>query len=191
MATATAAATEIDEQRARPTLSGKDKTTIGLMVFFALVAWTLELYWIVHNDSMQGRHDFLARALAIYWPADRTYRVAGRDIAKSFTLALESVNVFVTQLLGLWLVFAIARQKSYRWVLQLVIATYTFYGTVLYYYVAHLSGYAMFEYRGAVPFALFYGVNAPWLLAYGWLGYDAARALLRRPPAAAAGYGAA
>lgn len=180
MATATAAtATPApkSEVERTPRLAAKDKWTIGLLVFFAVIAWTLEAYWVINNDSMEARHDLFARALAIYWPADRTYRVAGHDVAKSFTLALESINTFVTQAVQLWLIWAIVRRKHYRHVLQLVVATYTFYGTVLYYYVAHLSGYAVFEYRGVGPFALFYGVNAPWLLAYAWLMYESMRAL--------------
>jgi hypothetical protein len=179
MATTTALA-KPEERTQRLPLAPRDKLTIGLLAFFVLIAWTIEAYWVLHNDSMEGRHDLLARALALYWPADRTYRIAGHGSAKSFTLALETVNSFVTSWLQLWLIAAIVRRKHYRHVLQLTVATYTFYGTFLYYYVAHLSGYAVFEYRGAYPFAMFYGANAPWLLGYAWLMYDSIRALTRK-----------
>jgi hypothetical protein len=158
-------------------LSVKDKVTIGLIGFFVLIAWTLEAYWLVHNNDMEAHNDILQKALALYWPADRTYRVPGHDTAKSFTLALESVNVCVTQLLQIWLVLAIVRKRHYRHVLQLVLATYTWYGTFLYYYVAQISGFAVFEYRGTYPFVMFYACNAPWFIAYAWMAYESIREL--------------
>jgi hypothetical protein len=55
-----------------------------------------------------------------------------------------------------------------------------FYGTVLYYYVAHLSGYAVFAYKGVYTYALFYASNAPWFLGCGWMMLDATRHILQR-----------
>jgi hypothetical protein len=168
-------------------LSVKDKVTIGLIGFFILVAWTLEAYWLLHNNDMEAHNDIFQKGLALYWPADRTYRVPGHDTAKSFTLALESVNVCVTQLLSIWLLFAIVRRRHYRHVLQLVLATYTWYGTFLYYYVAQISGFAIFEYRGTYPFVMFYVCNAPWFIGYAWMAYESVRAISARLRAGAAG----
>jgi hypothetical protein len=163
-----------------PPLATKDRITIGLLVFFMLVALTLEAYWLIFHNVMESRTDLFARALRLYWPADQTYRVPGYSVSKSFTLALESINTIVSQWLNAWLIFAIVRRRYYRHALQLTLATYTGYGTLLYLYVAHLSGYAVFEYRGTYPFVLFYLANAPWLLGYGWMAYESIRAIARR-----------
>jgi hypothetical protein len=180
MATAATAATAIHAPARGEGLAVKDKVTVGLLVFFMLIAWTLEAYWLVNNDDMETRTSILAKGLALYWPADKTYRVSGHDLPKAFTLAVESVNVCVTQFLQLWLIFSIVRKKHYRHVLQLTLATYTWYGTFLYYYVAHISGYQVFEYRGTYPFLMFYVCNAPWFFAYGWMAWDSMRAILVR-----------
>ena len=60
-----------------------------------------------------------------------------------------------------------------------MIANYTFYGTFLYYSVAHISGYAVFEYKSAYTYLLFYLVNMPWFAGYGWIGWDAFREIVR------------
>jgi hypothetical protein len=163
-----------------PKLTTKDRITVGLLVFFMLIALTLEAYWLIFHNVMESRTDLFAQALRLYWPADQTYRVPGHSVAKSFTLALERINTMVSQSLNAWLIFAIVRRRYYRHALQLTLATYTAYGTLLYLYVAHISGYAVFEYRGTYPFALFYLANAPWLLGYGWMAYESIRAIAHR-----------
>jgi hypothetical protein len=161
-------------------LPAKDKIIIGLIVFFTAVALTLELYWLIFNQEMETRNDLLKRMIALYWPADATYRAPNRSVAKSFTLALELINTFITPWLSLLLVWAILMRRSYRYALQLTIATYTFYGTLLYYLVAHISGYEVFMNKDVTTFLLFYLVNAPWFLAYAWIGWDAFQALAPR-----------
>ena len=74
----------------------KDKVIIGLIVGFTAVALTLELYWLLFNQEMESGTDAFARALALYWPADYTYRIPGYPIEKAFTLSLEGVNTFLT-----------------------------------------------------------------------------------------------
>jgi hypothetical protein len=160
-------------------LPARDKVIIGLIVAFTAVALTFELYWLVFNQEMNSRTDLFARALAIYWPADYTYRIGGYPIEKAFTLSLESVNALLTPILSVVLIWAILRRKPYRYPLQLVIATYTFYGTFLYYSVAHISDYAVFKYKNAYTYLLFYLVNMPWLLGYAWIGWDAYREIVR------------
>jgi hypothetical protein len=160
-------------------LSARDRVTVGLLAFFMSIALTLEAYWLLFHNSMDGRSDLLARVLQIYWPADRTYRMPGYSVEKSFTLALERINV-LSQVLNAWLIFAILRRRSYRHALQLTLSTYIAYGTLLYLYVAHISGYAVFAYRDLYPFLLFYLANAPWLLGYGWMASESIRAIVRR-----------
>jgi len=161
------------------TLPPKDKVTLVLLAFFMSVALTLEAYWLLFHNSMEGRTDIFARLLQIYWPADRTYRIPGYSVEKSFTLALESVNV-ASQALNVWLVFAILRRRYYRHPLQLALSACIGYGAFLYLYVAHLSGYAVFADRTFFSFSLFYLVNMPWLLGYGWMAGESIRAIARR-----------
>jgi hypothetical protein len=178
---ATATAPSTLPRAANDALPTKDKLTVGMLAFFTLIAWTLEAYWLTHHNVMDAHAgELLNRALQLYWPADRTYHVAGYGSDKAFTLALERVNTCVTQWLQLWLIWSIVRKKHYRHVLQLTLATYTWYGTFLYYYVAHISNYAIFETRGSYAFVMFYACNAPWLIGYGWLMYDSIRTLAAR-----------
>jgi hypothetical protein len=165
------------EAEALPT---SDKVTIGMIVFFMLVAVTLEGYWLIFHNHMDERNDLFVKLLALYWPADRTYHVAGWDVAKSFTLSLESINTVVTQWFNAWLIWAILKRKHYRHALQLTISTYTAYGTVLYYYVAHLNGYTNMEHHTTGAFLMFYIANLPWLVGYGWMAYESIRAIARR-----------
>ena len=158
----------------------KDKVIIGMLVVFAAIAMTLEGYWLIFNQVMESRTDLLANILAIYWPADYTYRIAGYPPEKSFTLALEGVNTLITPWLSFLLIWAIVKSKPYRYPLQLGIATYTFYGTLLYYLVAHISGYAVFASHDSYPYLLFYLANLPWFAAYAWMSWDAYRAITRR-----------
>jgi len=168
---------------ARTRLSARDKVTIGLILAFTAVALTLELYWLIFNQEMETRTDLLARALAIFWPADYTFRIPGYPIEKAFTMSLEGVNVLLTPVLSALLIWAILAGKPYRYALQLMIATYTVYGTFLYFSVAHISGYAVFETRSLSTYLLFYLVNLPWMIGYAWIGWDAYRAISRAKPA--------
>lgn len=161
-------------------LPTRDRVTVGFLLFFMAIAITLEAYWLLFHNAMEGRADLFARLIQLYWPADRTYRMPGYSVEKSFTLALESVNVVVSQALNAWLIFAILRRRPYRHVLQLTLSTYTAYGTLLYFYVAHLSGYAVVSKDGQYPLVLFYAANAPWILVYGWMASESIRAILRR-----------
>jgi hypothetical protein len=160
-------------------LGAKDKAIVGLIVLFTAVALTLELYWLLHHREMEIRTDLFARIIAIYWPVDYTWRIADVPIEKAFTLSFERVNVLLTPILSAILVWAMVMRRRYRYPLQLVIATYTTYGTYLYFSVAHVSDYAVFADKSLGNFLLFYLVNLPWFAGYAWMGWDAYRALLR------------
>jgi hypothetical protein len=162
----------------RPPLQAKDKVIIGLLLFFTVVALTLELNWLVFHQVIESRVDMLSKLFALYWPLDVTYRTPGFSAGKAFVLSLESVNTLVTPVLSMGLIWAILKQRPYRYALQLVIATYTFYGTYLYYSVNHLSGYASFEHKTVAAYLMFYLINLPWLAGYAWIGWDAYRAIL-------------
>jgi hypothetical protein len=147
------------------------------LCFFILIAVTIEAYWLIFHDSMELRHDVIAKILAMYWPADYRYRISGYGADKTFPLALESFNTVVTQWFNALLIYAIVKRRSYRHVLQLTVATLTAYGTFLYYYAAHLSGYSVFAYHGTYPFLMFYLANAPWFVGYLYLAYVSFRSI--------------
>jgi hypothetical protein len=158
----------------------KDKTIIGLLLFFTAVALTLELYWLIFHQVMESRDDVFARLLSLYWPSDYSYRVPGYAPEKAFVLSVEGVNVFFTPFVSIALIWAILKRSSYRYALQLFNATYVFYGTFLYYCVAHVSGYALFESKTTYAYLMLYLANLPWLAGYAWLALDAFRAIVRR-----------
>jgi hypothetical protein len=160
-------------------LPTSDKVTIGLIFFFALVAFTVEAYFLMFNQTLEQRSDVFVKLLSFYWPADYTYKISGWPIEKCFTVALESVNTCVTQIASFFLVRAILKRKPYRHAMQLTIAVYTFYGTFLYYFVAHLSGYKIFENHGTYPFLMFYLANLPWFVAYLWMAVVSFRAIVK------------
>ena len=62
-------------------LDARDKIVICLVIFFNAIALTFELYWLIFNQAMENRSDLLARAIALYWLADSTYRVPGLSVA--------------------------------------------------------------------------------------------------------------
>ncbi len=160
-------------------LPRRDRIVIGLVVFFALIA-PLEGYYVLFHQELERRDDIFVRLLSLYWSADYTYRVPGYALEKCFSLSLEGVNTLVTQPLSFLLVYGIVKRRPWRHVLQLTLATYTFYGTFLYYSVGHLSGYKGFAHRGIENFLLFYLCNLPWFVGYAWMAFDAMRAITRR-----------
>jgi hypothetical protein len=170
---ATSLPTTGERTNALPT---KDRVIVGLLVFFILIAVTLELYWLIFHDSMLQRTDIFAKLLSIYWPCDRTYRDPGMDNAIAFTMGVESLNVLMKPL-DVLLIWAIVKRKPWRHSLQLPLAMCLAYGTILYYYVAHLSGYLVFTVHAPYVYWMFYGINAPWLIGYGYLVYDSCRAI--------------
>lgn len=161
----------------RSRLPTRDRVTIGLLLFFIAVACTMELYYVVYADQLVARAktDWIAYLFSLYGVADRTYF----DAVSPLSLALETFNVFFTQPLDIWLIWAIYRRKRYRHVLQLIISSYLTYSVVLYFWQAQLSGFADMGEHSFYAFFMFYAPNLPWLLGYGYLAYDAARELTR------------
>jgi hypothetical protein len=158
-------------------MSRRDRFTIGVLAFFALVAVTLELYFLVHHRDLVARAptQLFARLFAIYGAADRAYY----DAVSPLALAFEGINVFVMQPLCGLVVYAIVRGRAWRWPLQLAVGSYLSLSVLLYYTVAGVSGYADMAEHSGKAFALLYGANAPWLVGYGWLAIDAGRTIAR------------
>src|SRR4051812_36146675 len=121
-------------------MSRRDRVTIGVLAFFALVAVTLELYFLVHHRDLVARAptQLFARLFAIYGAADRSYY----DAVSPLALAFEGINVFVMQPLCGLVVYAFVRGRAWRWPLQLAVGSCLSLSVVLYYTVVVLSGYA-------------------------------------------------
>lgn len=157
-------------------IPAKDKWIVTLLVFFLSVAFSLELYWIVYADSLVARShtDWIAYLYSIYGEADRAYF----DSVTPFTLGLETINVFVSQILNVWLIWAILAEKRYRYALQLTVGSFLTYSVVLYFWVFHLAEYADMQYQSAYTFIILIVPNLPWLLGYLYLAWDAYRAII-------------
>jgi hypothetical protein len=161
--------------RDRP-LPAKDRAIVVMLLCFSLFAVTLDLYFVVNARVLESRvgHDWVADLWGIYADVDRTW------IVSPWSLAQEGLNVFVTTLLNVWLMFAIVRGTAYRHALQLTLGSYLSYSVVLYYLAGPLSGYVGMRYRSFYTFAMFYGTALPWLLGHLYMAYDSFVAITRR-----------
>lgn len=151
-------------------LGPRDRATLVLLGFYLLVAFTFEVYWLVNARALPERAptDLWARLFSIYGDCDRAYY----DRVTPLALCLEGINVLFTQALNALLIFGIVKARPWRHPLQLAVSAYLSYSVVLYFLEAHVSGYANMRYRSAYTYALFYGVNAPWLLGHLWMAWD-------------------
>jgi hypothetical protein len=148
-----------------------------LLGFFLAVSFTLELPWLLHVSQFHGAPTtFIAHVFDIYGDADRAYYEAPTP----FTLCLEGINVWFTPILDVALMFAIVRRRPWRHALQLTLGSYLTYSVALYFLHAHVGGYADMRYHSAYTYALFYGVNLPWLLGHAWLAWDSFDAVTQR-----------
>jgi len=159
-------------------MSRRDKATLALLGFFLVIAFTIELYYVVAHDHIvaeAGRNP-LAWLLSLYGPSDRAYF----DAPSPLTLTLEGFNIVVTQPIGLALAYAIWRRRDWRWPLQLAVSAYVTYSVILYFTIAHVSGMAGMTDHSVRSFAIFYGANLPWLAGYTWMMWDAVREIRQR-----------
>lgn len=167
-------------------LPARDRFIIGAMVFFVVMAYTIELYYVLFHGSVRTRSDFFARAYQVYGIADQAY-YGGWYVYVA--VALEALNVFVSQFLNLWLIYAIVKRRSYRYVLQIILSSYLAYSVVLYFTISIVSGFEGMPQRTPFAFFLLVAPNLPWLMIYAWMTWDAARVLLRQSAAAHAQQG--
>ena len=160
------------------TVASRDRVILALVCFFILTAWTLDLYWFIYRDQLveRSRTDWIARAYANFSDADRGYY----DRVTKVEVALEAINISITQALNLWLIFAILRNRPYRYALQLAIGSYVAYSVILDYFVAHLGGYPAMRYHSTYTLLMFYGASSPWVLGHLYLVYDAIVAINHR-----------
>ncbi|GAA2511906.1 hypothetical protein [Streptomyces gobitricini] len=155
----------------------EDRITLGFLAFSLLLAFTLELYFILHFDDIHRQNHLFADLFSIYAAGDRSYFGQG-DI--HFPLALETLHVCVTQLLNALIAVAVLRGSPYRYPLQLAVSSYVSYSVVLYFWTAVLDGYAHMPEKTAWGYFIFYAPNLPWLAGNLLLAWFAFRAVLRR-----------
>jgi hypothetical protein len=159
-------------------LATRDWVIVGFLGFFILMAYTIELYFVVYHDQLVARSatDFFAKCYAVYGAGDNAY--FGKVTA--LTRSLEGINIFCTQFLNAWLIYAILKAKPYRHVLQLGVAAYLSYSVILYFWSAHISGYENMAVKNAWAYFIFYVPNLPWLLAHLYMVYDSSVSITRR-----------
>lgn len=159
-------------------MSRRDRVILGLLSFFLCIAFSLELYWLIYRDELVTRapHELFARLFQIYGDADRAYY----DRVSPLAIALEGINVYVTQILNVWLMVAIIGRRHYRHVLQLLVGSYLTYSVILYFWAAHVVGYPDMRYHSPYTYFLFYAPNLPWLLGYAYMTWDSVQALCAR-----------
>lgn len=155
--------------------SREDRITLGYLAFSFLIAFTLELYFVLHFQDVGDRRDVFARLFQFYGAGDRAYAGEG-DVY--FPLALESLHVTVTQVLAAVVAFGVLRNRPYRYPLQLAVSSYVAYSVVLYFWRAVVGGYENMPERRAWNYFIFYVPNLPWLLGNLLLAWYAFRAIL-------------
>ncbi len=157
--------------------STEDRITLGFLAFSFLLAFTLELYFVLHFQDIGGRRDVFARLFQIYGAGDRAYAGEG-DVY--FPFALETIHLTVTQVLSAGVTVGVLRNRPYRYPLQLVVSSYVTYSVVLYFWRAVVGGHENMPERGAWNYFIFYAPNLPWLLGNLLLARYAFRAILLR-----------
>jgi hypothetical protein len=160
----------------------KDNVIIGFLSLFCLIAWSIELYWFVnHNVIHLSPPGLISSAFSFYGRADSTwYNVQDAPpFAMAFMLYLEGIHIFITQTLGLCLIYAIWNNKHYRYTLQLLLSSYVAYSVLAYYGIHQLAGFPCMKHKTLGAYLIFYLFNAPYLV-YFWLAYDSVKEINRR-----------
>jgi hypothetical protein len=158
-------------------LPATDRVTLGLLGFFGVMAFTIELYFVLHYRDVRAQTDLFARAYGVYGAGDQAYFGRG-DVY--VPLALETLNVFFTQGLNALLAYAIVKRRAFRHPLQLLVSSYLTYSVVFYFWMNHVSGYANMPEKTAWAFFIFYAPNLPWLLGHAWMAWQSFGVMTRR-----------
>ena len=165
---------------ARP-LAAADRVALGLLGFFVVMAFTIELYFILHYRDIREQSHFFASAYRAYGVGDAAYYGKG-DVY--VPLALETLNVFFTQGLNLLLMWGIVKRRAWRHPLQLLVSSYLTYSVVFYFWVNIVSGYANMPEKTPWAFFIFFAPNLPWLLGHAWMAWQSFVVMARRMRAA-------
>ena len=157
-------------------LTARDAVAIGLLASFVVTAYTMELYWLVYWRELPQRTDVMALLYRAYGHADLGYYGG----VTSFEVGLESFHVAISQPLHLALIYAIVRGRPYRYPLQLALAAYVCYSTVLFLTAKYMSGYAQMPVHDFGSQLMLHLANMPWILGNLYLAIDAGVAITGR-----------
>ncbi|MEU2514635.1 EXPERA domain-containing protein [Streptomyces syringium] len=154
----------------------RDRPVLAFLAFCLLVALSLELYFVLHFQDIDERHDLPARAFQLYGAGDRRYAGQGDTY---LPLALETINVLLVQTLNCALAYAIVRPRPWRHPLQLAVGSYLSGSVVIYFWHAHVAGYPDMPEHRFWNYFLFYAPNLPWLVGNLWMAVASFRTLVR------------
>jgi hypothetical protein len=159
-------------------VTAADKAIIGMLAFCIVIGWSLELYWCVHRPDIVAlaSTNWIANLFRIYGEADSSYFT----VQSPLSLGLETLNVFVTQFLNLWLIFAILKQRAYRHVLQLGVASYLTYSVIFYFWSEHLNGWGHMRVVSPWLMFLYIAPNLPWLVFHAYMIWHSGVAITER-----------
>jgi hypothetical protein len=152
-----------------------ERWVMGWLAFFIVVAYAVELPWLLSSVDLPRLDNAWGRFWAVYGQADRGYY----DRVSGFERGLESFHIFVTQWMHLGLLWAVKRRWAWRHVLQIAVGSYVAYSTVVYLAAKHLTGYALMPEHDAAAFLTLYLANLPWVLGNLYIAVDGGRELLR------------
>ncbi|XP_068180950.1 3-beta-hydroxysteroid-Delta(8),Delta(7)-isomerase [Antennarius striatus] len=120
----------------------------------------IEGWFSLYYDIIPGDQSFLSQLWKEYSKGDSRY-----VIADNFTVCMESVTAWLWGPCSFWVVFAFLTNKSYRFVLQLIISLGQMYGAVLYFFTEHRDGYAHSEFGHPVYFWFYFiFMNTLWIV---------------------------
>jgi hypothetical protein len=157
--------------------SNSDNAALCLLVFFIVLAFTFELYFVIFHGTIKYRTDVFARLYSVYGRGDQAYYGGA---SPHLPLALEFINIIITQPVNVVLIFAILRRRWYRHLLQLVMSSYLAYSVVLYFTVGLVSHNETMPRHTAAAYAIYYLPNLPWLLGPLYLGACSVREIALR-----------
>src|SRR4029077_19456972 len=132
----------------------------GLVVFFLLFALTTDLYWLRHHDRLPelAGSSCMARLYRDYASADRAYY----DRPGKLEIGLETLNVWVTPLGYLLILYGMARRRAWGFPLQLSGGAWVAYSVCPDFWIAAIRGYPGMQHHTLANFFKFYAANAPW-----------------------------
>jgi len=153
-----------------------NRISAALAIFFLVFAVTIDLYWLANHRRLPqlASSHWMARIYRAYSTADRAYY----DRPGKLEVGLEALNVCVTPLFYLALLYGMLRRRPWRYAVQLAAGSWVAYSVLLDFWVAIVGGYPGMQAHTFGNFFQFYAANAPWLLGHLYLVADAVRAIL-------------
>lgn len=171
-------------------VAAPSRVVLGLLLFYLVFNATVDLQWVIHAHELPALmpSHWIARLYQGFAAVDHGYF----DRVGQGELALETVNITLTQALYVLLLVALLRRWPVRVALQIGIGAAMAYSVLFNWTAAAVTGFANMDERSLGSFALFFGASSPWLLGHLYFvadGWRQARHALapvpgRRTPAA-------